>query len=195
MSCSYCQGDGIRIVRNGKETPCNCVLRGAFRACFNRFRECVASGAHATAVTLELCNGLESRRTYSRKREEFVADFCLLGQRVLDEFEHRIFRYHFLLGADWKLCCRQMKLDRGSFFHGVYRIEQKMGRAVAELEPYPLFPLDEYFGGMTHGHCADSVAIARARRHAPLPPATVRLKCLTVLGVGGSADPLLPLHY
>jgi len=97
-----------------------------------------------------MCNGLEYRRTYSRKREEFAADFSLVGRRVLDEFEYKIFRFHFLLGADWKLCCRQLGLDRGSFFHGVYRIEQKVGRAVAELEPYPLFPLDQYFGGMMH---------------------------------------------
>jgi hypothetical protein len=150
MSCSFCHGDGIRIVRDHREVPCNCVFRAAFRACYNRFRECVAAGAHAGTVSLEMCNGRDTRRTYSRKREEYLADFSLVGQRVLDDFEYRIFRFHFLLGADWKLCCRRMKLDRGSFFHGVYRIEQRMGRAVAEMQPFPLFPLDEYFGGMTH---------------------------------------------
>jgi hypothetical protein len=30
----------------------------------------------------------------------------------------------------------------------VYRIEQRLGRVYRELEPYALFPLDEYFGGM-----------------------------------------------
>ena len=29
----------------------------------------------------------------------------------------------------------------------MYRIEQKLGRVFRELEPYPLFPLDEYFNG------------------------------------------------
>jgi hypothetical protein len=29
----------------------------------------------------------------------------------------------------------------------VYRIEQKLGRVFRELEPYSLFPLDEYFHG------------------------------------------------
>jgi hypothetical protein len=38
-------------------------------------------------------------------------------------------------------------MDRGSFFHEVYRIEQKLGRIYRELEPYALYPLDEYFGG------------------------------------------------
>jgi hypothetical protein len=39
-------------------------------------------------------------------------------------------------------------MDRGDFFHAVYRIEQRLGRVFAELQPYPLFPLNEYFGGM-----------------------------------------------
>lgn len=38
-------------------------------------------------------------------------------------------------------------MDRGNFFHEVYRIQQKLGRIYRELEPYSLFPLDEYFGG------------------------------------------------
>ena len=80
------------------------------------------------------------------KNEEFIADFCLVSRRVLDEHEHRLFKYHFLLGADWKLCCRKLKMDRGAFFHDVYRIEQKLGRTFRELEPHALFPIDEYFG-------------------------------------------------
>jgi hypothetical protein len=79
-----------------------------------------------------------------------MADFCLVSRRVLDEFTYKVFRYHFLLGADWKLCCRQLQIDRGTFFHTIYRIEQQLGRTFAELKPYPLFPLDEYFGGMVH---------------------------------------------
>jgi len=147
-SCTYCHGNGTRLVRNGREVPCRCVFRAAFRACWNRFRECAAKGVHSSAVTLELCDGRESRRTFSRMREEYMADFCLVSRRILNDQEHRIFRAHFLLGADWKLCCRQLKLDRGNFFHGVYRIEQKLGRAFADLEPYPLFPLEDYFSGL-----------------------------------------------
>jgi hypothetical protein len=44
------------------------------------------------------------------------------------------------------LCCRQMQMEKGLFFHAVYRIQQKLGRAFRETRPYPLFPLDEYFG-------------------------------------------------
>jgi hypothetical protein len=79
-----------------------------------------------------------------------MADFCLVSRRFLDEFEYKVFRFHFLLGADWKLCCRQMKIDRGTFFHTVYRIEQELGRTFGQLEPYALYPLNEYFAGLFH---------------------------------------------
>jgi hypothetical protein len=79
-----------------------------------------------------------------------MADFCLVSRRTLNDFDHKVFRYHYLLGADWKLCCRQLQIDRGTFFHTIYNIEQQLGRTFAELKPYPLYPLDEYFGGMVH---------------------------------------------
>ena len=43
------------------------------------------------------------------------------------------------------MCCRRLAVDRGTFFHLVYRIEQKLGRAFAEVEPYALYPVREYF--------------------------------------------------
>jgi hypothetical protein len=97
--------------------------------------------------SLEFIAGREGKLTWGRKDEEYVADFCLVSRRTLDEFEYKVFKFHFLLGAEWKLCTRQMKIDRGTFFHAVYRIEQKLGRVFRELEPYGLFPLDEYFRG------------------------------------------------
>ena len=94
-----------------------------------------------------------------------MADFCLVSRRVLDDFDHKIFRYHFLLGADWRLCCRQLGIDRGTIFHAIYRIEQQLGRAFAELKPYPLYPLNEYFGGTIQknsGRSDDGVRLPRA---------------------------------
>ncbi len=80
-----------------------------------------------------------------------MADFCLVAKRSLDEADYRLFRYHFLLGADWKLCCRYLHLDRGLFFHQLYRIEQKLGRIFAELEPFSLYPLEDYFNNPCPG--------------------------------------------
>jgi hypothetical protein len=127
--------------------PCPCVLRAIFRACYNRYRDCLVNGAQTGTVTLEFCPGKEGRRNYCRKKEEFVADFELISRRALSEQDHRFFRLHFLWGCDWKFCCRRLGIDRGNFFHAIYRIEQQLGQIFAELRPYPLYPLDEYFGG------------------------------------------------
>ena len=136
--------------RGGKETPCNCVLRSIFRACYARFRECVEKDKQIPRVQLERGPGGAGGRKYfwSRKEEEYIADFCLVSKRSLDAAEHQLFKLHFLMGADWRLCCGKLNLDKGNFFHTVYRIEQRLGRIFRELEPYALFPLDEYFGGM-----------------------------------------------
>ena len=149
-SCVYCKGAGTRLVRRGKEVPCNCVFRAIFRACYERFRECVELGAHTSTVTWDHLGGYNSRRFYSRKKEEYVADFCLVTRRILDDRDYTLFRYYFLLGADWSLCCRQLNMDRGTFFHEVYRIQQLLGRGFAELKPYPLFPLRDYFAGVVN---------------------------------------------
>jgi hypothetical protein len=118
-----------------------------FRACFNKFRKCASQEKHISRVRLEHVNGRDTRQSWGMKDEEFMADFCMVAERTLTEAEHRLFRFHFLLGADWKLCSRRLGMDRGSFFHEVYRIQQKLGRVFRELKPYALFPLDEYFGG------------------------------------------------
>ena len=99
-----------------------------------------------------------------------MADFCLIGQRVLDEFEGQIFRIHYQLGADWKLCCERLHLDRGEFFHHIYSIERRLGRALAEMEPYALYPPSEYFtGGFRHEAGMASYPDPRFRRSSDLP--------------------------
>lgn len=69
----------------------------------------------------------------------------LTAKRELDEFEWKLFRLHFIDGGDWHACCRLLRVDRGTFFHAVYRIESQMGRIFCELFPYPLFPTHDYF--------------------------------------------------
>ncbi len=147
QQCAYCHGLGLLLGRKNRMSPCNCVLRSIFRACYARFRRCVLKEKHLSRVTLHLLTGNHNKRTWGRKDEEYIADFTLMAKRHLDEGEYQIFKFHFLLGADWKLCCRRLKMDRGIFFHAVYRIQQKLGKAFRETAPYALFPLDEYFNG------------------------------------------------
>src|SRR5438045_3732613 len=84
-SCSFCHGQGMRLVYLNRQAPCNCVFRAIFRACLQRFRGCALSEGLCGTVSWEFCGGPASRRTYSRKREEFMADFCLLSRRLLSE--------------------------------------------------------------------------------------------------------------
>jgi hypothetical protein len=148
-TCTHCHGIGLRNMSEEASSPCNCVTRAIFRACFARFRHCATKEKYMSRVSLEYSPRGGGRRTWGRKDEEYCADFCLLSKRALNQEEYKIFKYHFLLGADWKLCCRKLKMDRGLFFHAVYRIQQKLGRLFRELQPYSLYPLDEYFNGST----------------------------------------------
>jgi len=120
-------------------------------------------------ASLELTGGREKRFTWGRKDEEYVADFCLVSRRHLSAEEYRVFKYHFLLGADWKLCCRQLKMDRGNFFHMVYRIETRLGRVFREIEPYSLYPLDEYFGTTSRRRTVDPIEPTPRTLAMPLP--------------------------
>jgi len=144
-SCTRCHGLGLISGKRGKQSPCNCVLRSIFRICYARFRHCALKEKYLSKASMQLVAGPKRRLTWGRKDEEYVADFCLISRRYLAGLEYTIFKYHFLLGADWKICCRRLSLDRGNFFHAVYRIQQQLGRVFRELQPYGLYPLDEYF--------------------------------------------------
>jgi hypothetical protein len=152
--CSVCHGLGLRGGRLDAIEPCNCVLRAIFRACFQRFQVCATKEKSLSKVTLDGASTRSRRAVWGRKDEEFIADFMLVAKRTLNPGEHQLFRFHFLLSADWRLCCKRLSLDKGVFFHAVYRIEQKLGRVFRELQPYPLYPVDEYFNGVTLEHRA-----------------------------------------
>lgn len=155
--CAHCRGSGLRLGRKQVLNPCNCVLREIFRACYRRFVSCATQERSISRISLEPHSGHKRPSSWGRKNEEYIADFCLVSRRHLDESEYRLFRYHFLLGADWKLCCRRLGIPRGRFFHAVYRIEQKLGRIFRELEPYALYPLDEYFLGASRAQLAHAL--------------------------------------
>lgn len=124
-------------------------------------------------MSLEANPGRQRKSVWGLKDEEYIADFCLVSRRTLSEREYRVFKYHFLLGADWKLCCRKMNIDRGTFFHEVYRIEQKLGKTFRELEPHALFPLDEYFNGTGRTKQAEPIPFPVESDEAPAMTKTI----------------------
>jgi hypothetical protein len=124
------------------------VLRAIFRACYAKFRGCVEHPRYLSQASVRSNKSTFGLHNWGLPHEEFIADFCLVSRRSLNKARYRIFSAHFLLRGDWKLCCRQLHMDRGAFFHEVYRIEQVLGRTFRELRPYPLFPIDEYLASV-----------------------------------------------
>ncbi|HYP06666.1 MAG TPA: hypothetical protein VER03_10595 [Bryobacteraceae bacterium] len=146
-TCAVCSGYGVKSSHNNSLTTCKCVYRGIFRICYERFKMSVQRKESIGRPTLEHTSAVHTRLNWARKHEEFVADFLLVTKRTLNDSEYRIFNYHFLLGADWKLCCRKLNMEKGIFFHALYRIMVKLGRTFVDLEPYGLYPVHEYFHG------------------------------------------------
>ena len=169
-TCTHCHGYGMRLRRNHEEGPCDCVFRAIFRACYARFCYLAEQEKYVSRVKLELCSGKDRSITYGRRIEEYLADFCLVSRRTLNSREYDVFRFHYLLGAEWPLCCRRLKIDRGVFYHIVYRIEQKLGRVFRELEPYCLFPLEEYFGEVAHRKPVSPTVVTSAHFPVLRPP-------------------------
>lgn len=186
-NCAQCHGAGVRLARK-KPEPCNCVLRAIFRICYDRLMRCITQPRHMSRVSIEPACGRARPSTWGRKNEEYIADFVLVAKRTLDEVEWKLFRYHFLLGADWKLCARQLRIDRGNFFHAIYRIEQKLGRTFRELEPYALYPLDEYFAGPPRLHHALPKLAAPSRLPIPLRPPTREVPHRVEFDPGGAEE-------
>lgn len=171
QSCVHCYGLGMCQPLHRPAKPCNCALRAVFRACYAQFKQCVYMPTMASSHINPNGHPRTSRygKTYGFRREEFAADFVLVARRALgavrNSLSWQLFKYHFLLGADWKLCCRKLGMDRGEFFHEVYRVQQKVGRALVEVQPYALFPPDEYFGLHARGKAYDGTQESPA-----LPP-------------------------
>jgi hypothetical protein len=147
-SCGFCHGYGLLPILHSVEEPCKCVFRAIFRACHARYRECEAMVTHTNGVGIERAGGPSGYRLYSRKRQEYTADFALVAHRILVPEDHDLFRLHFLGRADWRACCCSLHIDRGTFFHRVYTITERLGRTFAELRPYPLYPVSTYFAGV-----------------------------------------------
>src|SRR5579883_1736066 len=142
-ACTICGGLGIVLDRSEEERACECVFRAAFRSCYQGFVECLALAERTASVSWEPCSGPKGGRTFSRKREEYVVDFLNVTEQNLDPEDYRLFRYHFLLGADCNACCEKLHMDPNKYFYSLYRIESQLGCALAEIEPYPLYPLRE----------------------------------------------------
>jgi len=131
IRCVHCFGAGLRGRNLG--LPCGCVTRRIFRQCLNRYR-LIDQGYY-----------WRRHRHFGVMPEDYAADFCLVSRRTLTAKQWAVFRLHFLDGQTWAEVCAQLGMNRGNFFHEVYRIEDRLGRAFREIKPYALHPIAEYF--------------------------------------------------
>lgn len=169
-NCARCGGLGLVRGRGHAQVPCSCSLRAIFQACYRRFVSCAKRDKGASAVNLErIGTGRSSHMTFGRKTEEYIADFYLTARRTLTASEWHVFNVAYLLGADWKLAHRFLKMPRTNFMQACYRLEAKLGRAFRECAPYPLFPLDEYFSPVVRG-ASIPATVPPGPRPAPLRP-------------------------
>lgn len=144
QSCAACWGMGLVDSDKRDPKPCKCVLRRIFTICYNKFRHCVESEQS------HISSEAGDRKRYGYKKAEYVADFLHIASTSLIETRYQlVFKWHFLLGADFRMVNRKLgrPLADRSIFHDFYRIEEIVGRALRETQPYSLYPVDEYFGG------------------------------------------------
>jgi hypothetical protein len=67
----------------------------------------------------------------------------MAARRELDRREFEIFKLHMLQGLDQAACCRRLGMSEGDYWHAVYRIQRRLGKAFTESGLLP----DSYFGG------------------------------------------------
>jgi hypothetical protein len=141
QSCVFCHGLGS----TGEEGhTCKCVWRSVFSACLQAFKEADIEERHHVSQFVYESGHARTRPNY--RMYEFAADFLRVSRLALlgHDLEWKVFRLHMLHGVDNKTCCLRLKIDRGTFFHKVFWIQVRLGRAFAELSPYALFPVGEY---------------------------------------------------
>jgi hypothetical protein len=117
-----------------------------FRACYARFRDCVHDGRALSRVSFDRSAvGRSNRGMWGLKREEYMADFELVARRSLTPGEHRLFRFHHILGASEAMCAKRLRVSDAAVRKAIQRLEIKLGLAFVSLEPYALYPLYDYF--------------------------------------------------
>ncbi len=137
--CMKCRGLGT----SHKPGPCGCVLRRVFNICYHKYESITSSDRYQSKVTTR--GGINA----CRPNEEYVADFVLIGRRVLSthpKLLQQVFELHILRGLESLICVNKIRtVNRGRFFHGVYKVQELLGREFHDLTPYALYPLQSYF--------------------------------------------------
>lgn len=150
--------------------PCTCSLKGIFRACYARFRDCVNDGRSLSRVSFDRSpTGRSNRGMWGLKREEYMADFELVARRNLSQSEYRLFRFHHILGASESMCAKRLGISTLVAKKAILRLETKLGASFVTLEPYALYPLYDYFNRL-HSEPVKPCRLPAARARTSVVP-------------------------
>ena len=142
-NCFVCHGRGIR---SGTDRElCDCVCRAVFRRCHSKFRQCVKADPFSRLVSFDrLRSGVDRRLSWARRNEDFCADFHAAGLRVLSGHYSRLFSFYHLHGATHELLLRRLGIQPRTLRLWISEVEVAVGRQIAHMQPYSLFPPREY---------------------------------------------------
>jgi hypothetical protein len=133
---------------------CACVYRTVFRACYRRFLYCGKLDPSLRRISYERTPRAVDRSViWVRRNEDFRADFHACGLRVLPKHLYQLFSFYHLHGAKMELVARRLGLSERRAWDWLAEIETIVGREIAHLQPYSLFPPQGYM-----------IPAARARR-------------------------------
>jgi hypothetical protein len=90
-----------------------------------------------------------------RRNEDFRADFHACGLRVLPKHLYQLFSFYHLHGAKMELVARRIGLSERRAWDWLAEIETVVGREIAHLQPYSLFPPQGYMIPSPRGRRAD----------------------------------------
>lgn len=142
MDCSLCRGSGLSPASG---VPCGCVCRRVFRICYRRFRACAGADSFARLVTFdEFARGVDRHLMWLRRNEDYCADFQSAGRRALAPELFRVFRFYHLLGAAPALVARRIGVAHTGLYRMIAEVEEAVGRELALMQPYSLYPPHAY---------------------------------------------------
>ena len=120
---------------------CTCVYRAVFRACHRRFVQCGKLDPSLRRVGYErILRGVDRTVSWVRRNEDFRADFHGCGTRVLPKHLYQFFSFYYLHGAKIEIVCRRLGTCGRHARRWMVEIETLVGREIAHLQPYSLFP-------------------------------------------------------
>ncbi|GEM_PF-5484001 len=120
---------------------CGCVYRAVFRACHRRFVFCGKLDPSLRRISYDRTpRAVDRTLTWVRRNEDYRADFHHCGERSLPKHLYQLFSFYHLHGGKMAMVARRLGFAERRAWEYVVEIERIVGREIAHLQPYSLFP-------------------------------------------------------